>query len=92
MLLSNFSRKNRYVYTAIFRDTTHSIGIAKYDLTKEPELGKAKFEVGGNVTGVIWHGSMRYGSEPIYVPKKPGREVDEDDGYLLCFVFDENTW
>ncbi|CAM6107157.1 unnamed protein product [Calypogeia fissa] len=85
-------RKNRYVYTALFEDATHHIGIAKYDLTLEPELGKEQLEVGGNVAGVYWFGNMRYGSEPVYVSKKPGKEVDEDDGYLLCFLFDENTW
>jgi carotenoid cleavage dioxygenase-like enzyme len=85
-------RKNRYVYTALFQDATHPIGIAKYDLTLEPELGKEKLEVGGNVAGIFWFGNQRFGSDPVYVPKKLGREADEDDGYLLCFVFDENTW
>lgn len=85
-------RKNRYVYTAIWEDATHVKGIAKFDLTAEPELGEEELQVGGNVAGVVWHGSKRYGSDPIYVPKHPGREVDEDDGYVLCFLFDENTW
>ncbi|CAM6098477.1 unnamed protein product [Calypogeia fissa] len=85
-------RTNRFVYLAVMEDVCHNIGVVKYDLTKEPELGQAQLEVGGNVAGVFWHGSLRYGSEPFYVPKNPGREVDEDDGYLLNFVFDENTW
>lgn len=72
-------------------DATHNIGVVKYDLTKEPELGKAELEVGGSVAGVFWHGASRYGSEAFFVPKSPGREVDEDDGYLVNFVFDEKT-
>lgn len=76
----------------MIEDTSHNIGVVKYDLRKGPKLGTPKLEIGGNVAGIFWHGSLRYGSEPVYVPKNPGREVDEDDGYLLNFVFDENTW
>ncbi|KAL3682185.1 hypothetical protein R1sor_000207 [Riccia sorocarpa] len=84
-------RKNRYVYNCIFDDATHISAIAKYDLTREPELGKEKLELGGNVVGIVWHGKGRYGSEAVFVPKNPGREGDEDDGYLICFVHDEKT-
>jgi carotenoid cleavage dioxygenase-like enzyme len=83
-------RKNRYVFTSIYEDASHVIGIAKYDLTLEPKQGKSNSE-GGNLVCVFWLGNLRYGSEAIYVPKNPGKTVDEDDGYLLCFVQDENT-
>ncbi|OAE34389.1 hypothetical protein AXG93_4875s1080 [Marchantia polymorpha subsp. ruderalis] len=84
-------RKNRFVYAAVFEDATHINAVAKYDLTLEPELGKDQLEVGGNVAGVFRHGNRRYGSESVFVPKNPGREGEEDDGYLMCFVHDENT-
>ncbi|KAL2611009.1 hypothetical protein R1flu_022701 [Riccia fluitans] len=84
-------RKNRYVYACIFDDATHISAVAKYDLSLEPELGKEKLEVGGNVAGIAWHGEGRYGSEAVFIPKNPGREGDEDDGYLMCFVHDEQT-
>jgi carotenoid cleavage dioxygenase-like enzyme len=72
-------------------NATHLSGIVKYDLTKEPELGKEKLKVGGNVAGVYWHGDQCWGSEPVFVPNKLGREGEEDDGYLLNFVIEENT-
>lgn len=84
-------RKNRYVFASLFQGATAIIGVVKYDLSKEPELTKPKFTPGGSVAAVFLHGSRRFGSEPVYVPKKPGMEVEEDDGYLLNFVYDENT-
>ncbi|CAM6128740.1 unnamed protein product [Calypogeia fissa] len=84
-------RKNKYIFSGIFEDSCHLIGIAKYDLTLEPDLGKSKLEIGGNIAGVFWHGSGRYGSEPLHVPKNPGKSGHEDDVYLLSFVHDENT-
>jgi carotenoid cleavage dioxygenase-like enzyme len=79
------------VYTAVLGDATHTIGIAKYDLSLEPELGKERLEVGGNVAGVYWFGDQRFGSEPVFVPTKSGETVDEDDGYLVCSLYDEKT-
>jgi carotenoid cleavage dioxygenase-like enzyme len=36
-------------------------------------------------------GPDRFGSEAIFVPKQPGVSGEEDDGYLIFFVHDENT-
>ncbi|CAM6114675.1 unnamed protein product [Calypogeia fissa] len=84
-------RKNKYIFSGILEDATLVTGIVKYDLTLEPKLGKSKLEIGGNIAGVFWHGSGRYGSEPLHVPKNPGKRGCEDDVYLLSFVHDENT-
>ncbi|KAJ3697818.1 hypothetical protein LUZ61_001523 [Rhynchospora tenuis] len=80
-------RKQRYVYCMILS----SRGIIKFDLEAEPVSAKDKLEVGGNVAGVIDLGPGRYGSEAIFVPRHPGVTGDEDDGYLIFFVYDENT-
>lgn len=45
-------------------------------------------EVGGNIMGIYDLGQGRYGSEAIFVPREAG---EEDDGYLIFFVHDENT-
>lgn len=82
-----FCRKTRFVYTGVFQDALHIIGVAKFDLTLEPKLGQPKLEGGGNIAGIFWHGNQRYGSDVVFVSKNPGGE--EDDGYVLCFVFDE---
>ena len=66
-------------------------GIVKFDLHAEPESGKKIIEVGGNVAGLYDLGPGRFGSEAIYVPKVPGVTSEEDDGYLIFFVHDENT-
>ncbi|KAJ1697402.1 hypothetical protein LUZ63_005914 [Rhynchospora breviuscula] len=80
-------RKQRYVYCM----KLSSRGIIKFDLEAEPASTKDKLEVGGNVAGVIDLGPGRYGSEAIFVPHHPGVAGDEDDGYLIFFVHDENT-
>lgn len=66
-------------------------GIIKFDLHAEPESGVKVLEVGGNVQGIYDLGPGRFGSEAIFVPKHPGVSGEEDDGYLIFFVHDENT-
>ena len=84
-------RKQRYVYGTILDSATKVTGIVKFDLHAEPESGKTKLEVGGNVQGIYDLGPGRFGSEAIYVPRVPGTDSEEDDGYLIFFVHDENT-
>lgn len=57
----------------------------------EPDHGKEKLEVGGNVQGLYELGRGKFGSEAVYIPRVPGTESEEDDGYLVLFVHDENA-
>lgn len=84
-------RKQRFVYGAILDSLAKVKGVAKFDLEAEPEVGKKQIEVGGNVKGIFQFGPGRFGSEAIFVPRESGVQLDEDDGYLICFVHDENT-
>ncbi|XP_027113745.2 carotenoid 9,10(9',10')-cleavage dioxygenase [Coffea arabica] len=84
-------RKQQYVYGTILDSIAKVTGIAKFDLHAEPETGKTKIEVGGNVQGVFDLGPGRFGSEAIFVPRQPGITSEEDDGYLIFFVHDEST-
>lgn len=86
-------RKQRFVYCAMLEDITKVKGLVKFDLWEEPLLeGKREIEIGGNVKGVFSFGPGRYGSEAIFVPRASRIEgpLEEDDGYLICFVHDEN--
>ncbi|KAJ7949175.1 carotenoid cleavage dioxygenase 1 [Quillaja saponaria] len=85
------ARKQRYVYGTILDSIAKVTGIVKFDLHAEPETGKTKLEVGGNVQGIYDLGRGRFGSEAIFVPRVPGTTSEEDDGYLIFFVHDENT-
>jgi carotenoid cleavage dioxygenase len=69
-------------------DMLKIVGVAKYDLSLEPELGTRDLKIGGNIKGLFLHGDGRQGSEPIFVPRTPSKELLEDDGYLICFVYD----
>jgi len=84
-------RKQRYVFGTTLDSIAKVTGIIKFDLHAEPETGKTKLEVGGNVKGIYDLGSGRFGSEAIFVPRVPGITSEEDDGYLIFFVHDENT-
>ncbi len=64
--------------------------MVKYDVSVEPELPPQDLKVGGNINGLFLHGDGRYGSEVFFVPRNAvGKDIQEDDGYLLCFVHDE---
>ncbi|XP_077214269.1 carotenoid 9,10(9',10')-cleavage dioxygenase-like [Tasmannia lanceolata] len=84
-------RKQRFVYGTILDNITKVKGIVKFDLHAEPNAEKLKLEVGGNIQGILELEAGRYGSEAIFVPRKPGVTSEEDDGYLIFFVHDENT-
>lgn len=91
LTIKHLCRKQRYVYCTILDSIAKVKGIIKFDLEAEPESGKEKLEVGGNVSGIFDLGPGRYGSEAIFVPRQAGMTGDEDDGYLIFFVHDENT-
>nr|AIZ09096.1 carotenoid cleavage dioxigenase 1 [Ipomoea batatas] len=84
-------RKQRYVYGTILNSIAKVKGIVKFDLHAEPQPGKTQLEVGGNVQGIFDLGPGRFGSEAIFVPRQQGTSCEEDDGYLIFFVHDENT-
>lgn len=84
-------RKQRYVYGTTLNSIAKVTGIIKFDLHAEPETGKSQLKVGGNVQGIFDLGPGRFGSEAVFVPRLPGTECEEDDGYLIFFVHDENT-
>ncbi|XP_042061398.1 carotenoid 9,10(9',10')-cleavage dioxygenase-like [Salvia splendens] len=84
-------RKQRYVYGTVLDSIAKVTGIVKFDLHAEPEIGKEKIEVGGNVSGLFDLGPGRFGSEAVFIPREPGTASEEDDGYLIFFVHDENT-
>jgi len=60
-------------------------------LNAEPDFGKTKLEVGGNIHGLYDLGPGTFCSDAIYVPRVHGIDSEEDDGYLIFFVHDENT-
>lgn len=88
---SYFIRKQRYVYGTILDSIAKVTGVVKFDLHAKPDSGKTKLEVGGNVQGLYDLGPGKFGSEAVYVPRVPGTDSEEDDGYLILFAHDENT-
>lgn len=84
-------RRQRYVYGTMLDSIAKVKGIVKFDLHAEPDASQTKLEVGGTVQGIFDLGPGRFGSEAIFVPRESGTTGEEDDGYLIFFVHDENT-
>jgi len=81
---THVGRQTRYTYIATIGTSQKEIplfnGIAKVDLTAAgPDTALA---------GLVLHGTGRWGGEAYFVPKANGKE--EDDGYLLTYVYDES--
>ncbi|KAG9133837.1 hypothetical protein Leryth_026776 [Lithospermum erythrorhizon] len=71
--------KSRYVYANEFDNTGKSPAILKYDLEAEPKKRVTRADFGGNI----------FGSEVVFIPSENATE--EDDGYLLNYVHDEDN-
>ncbi|XP_017240696.1 carotenoid 9,10(9',10')-cleavage dioxygenase 1-like isoform X2 [Daucus carota subsp. sativus] len=84
-------RKQRYVYGTVSNHFAKVSGIVKFDLHMNPEMGKRKIKVGGNIQGIFDLGPGIFGSEAIFIPRKPNITSEEDDGYLIHFLHNENT-
>ncbi|KAI3934975.1 hypothetical protein MKW98_009894 [Papaver atlanticum] len=81
-------RKQRFVYATTVGKQTW---IVKFDMHAEPLLGKKNLEVGGNIKGIYNLEPGNRCSEVVFVSREPGVTSEEDDGYLIFFLCDENT-
>ncbi|KAL4273918.1 hypothetical protein GQ457_13G005170 [Hibiscus cannabinus] len=75
---NKLGRKTQFAYLALAEPWPKVSGFAKVDLST------------GEVKKYIY-GDQRYGGEPLFFPRNPD-SPNEDDGYILAFVHDENTW
>ncbi|GER30315.1 carotenoid cleavage dioxygenase 4 [Striga asiatica] len=75
-------KKTKYVYAAIVEGAKMS-GVVKLDLSTSSSDCTVATRV---------YGPGRYGGESYFVPREAENpEADEDDGYLVNYVHDENT-
>nr|AGT63322.1 carotenoid cleavage dioxygenase 4b [Vitis vinifera] len=78
-------KKNRYVYSAVGDPLPKISGIVKLDVSRSDRrqeciVAKRMYEPGC------------YGGEPFFVAKEPDNpEAEEDDGYVLSYVHDEQS-
>ncbi|KAD3066714.1 hypothetical protein E3N88_34594 [Mikania micrantha] len=71
-------RKSRFAYLAIAEPWPKVSGFAKVDLF----TGETKKFI---------YGDQKYGGEPLFLPRDTN-SGEEDDGHILAFVHDENSW
>ncbi|KAL9167758.1 hypothetical protein ABFS82_05G118200 [Erythranthe guttata] len=84
--LAYAAKKNRYVYAAMIGQKGID-GIVKLDLSLTHKDGHVDCVVASHL-----YRPGCCGGEPFFVPKEPNNpSADEDDGYLVTFVTDENN-
>ncbi|CAA6674674.1 unnamed protein product [Spirodela intermedia] len=74
-------RRNRYAYLGVGSPQPMVAGVVKLDMVKKGV---------DCVTASRMYGPRRFGGEPIFVPA-PDEGEEEDDGYLVTYLHDENT-
>ncbi|MCO5591398.1 hypothetical protein L7F22_045381 [Adiantum nelumboides] len=79
-------RNSRYAYLAIAEPWPRVSGIAKVDLHA---CGSSAAEE--NIVGKHVYAEGCYGGEPIFVPSSDDPDADEDDGYIVTFMHNEET-
>ncbi|KAL8063819.1 hypothetical protein ABFX02_01G051700 [Erythranthe guttata] len=77
-------KKNRYVYAAIGDPMPKTVGVVKIDLSLSTTVNSGDCTVARHLFP-----PGCYGGEPFFVPKAAAAE--EDDGYLVSYVHDENS-
>ncbi|KAK6251612.1 hypothetical protein SCA6_005617 [Theobroma cacao] len=78
------AKKNRYVYSGVGEPLPKISGVVKLDVSKG--------EFQECTVGSRMYGPGCYGGEPFFVARAPENpEAEEDDGYLLTYVHNENT-
>ncbi|KAE8124583.1 hypothetical protein FH972_019450 [Carpinus fangiana] len=75
---NKLGRKTQFAYLALAEPWPKVSGFAKVDLF----TGEIRKHI---------YGEQRYGGEPLFLPRSPSSEK-EDDGYILAFVHDEKEW
>ncbi|KAI3453900.1 hypothetical protein Pfo_010563 [Paulownia fortunei] len=79
-------KKTKYVYAAVISPSPKITGVAKLDLS----LSMAKS--GDCTVASRLYGPGCYGGEPFFIPREPDNPAaEEDDGYLVNYVFNETT-
>ncbi|KAL4346383.1 hypothetical protein GQ457_17G019570 [Hibiscus cannabinus] len=77
-------KKNRYVYAAVGDPMPKISGVVKLDVSNG---GRKECTVASRM-----YGAGCYGGEPFFVAKEPENpEAEEDDGYVVSYVHNENT-
>lgn len=84
-------RRSRYVYLGKLEDNAKSGNLPNFE-------GVIKHDLRMGTKKVLLYGEGMYGGECVFVPKDADTPVlgldkqdDEDEGYLMTFVFDQKT-
>ncbi|KAF8033439.1 hypothetical protein BT93_D2139 [Corymbia citriodora subsp. variegata] len=78
-------KSNRYVYAGVADPMPKMSGVVKLDVAKREGSGEC-------VVASRNYGPGCYGGEPFFVASEPEYpEAEEDDGYIMSYVHDENV-
>ena len=79
-------KKNKYVYAGVGDPMPKISGVVKLDLSKGDQREDC-------TVASRMYGKGCYGGEPFFVAREAAENLDaeEDDGYVVSYVHDENT-
>ena len=79
-------KKNKYVYAGVGDPMPKISGVVKLDLSKGDQREDC-------TVASRMYGKGCYGGEPFFVAREAAKNLDaeEDDGYVVSYVHDENT-
>ncbi|KAL9246964.1 hypothetical protein vseg_020442 [Gypsophila vaccaria] len=78
-------KKNKYIYAAVGDPMPKITGIVKLDVSVTQDRREC-------IVASRMFGTGCYGGEPFFVANNPDNaDAEEDDGYLVTYVHDENT-
>ncbi|CAA0838837.1 Probable carotenoid cleavage dioxygenase 4-chloroplastic [Striga hermonthica] len=84
------SKKSKYVYATVLGGKSYE-GVVKLDVSlMDDEINEGSCE--DCIVASRLYGPGCYGGEPFFVAREPDNPAaDEDDGYLVTYVHDENV-
>ncbi|KAL9170714.1 hypothetical protein ABFS82_04G164500 [Erythranthe guttata] len=82
-------KKNRYIYATVTDQLPKAAGVMKIDLSISSGSDGNSDD---SIVASRLYGPGCYGGEPYFVAREPDNPAaEEDDGYLVTYVHDENT-
>ncbi|KAL8064623.1 hypothetical protein ABFX02_01G102600 [Erythranthe guttata] len=84
-------KKNRYAYASIGEPMPNLVGVVKIDLSVSATTGYSSSDDECEVASHLYPPGCS-GGEIVFVPREPENPAtEEDDGYLVSYLYDKNT-
>ncbi|KAL4590640.1 hypothetical protein LXL04_003577 [Taraxacum kok-saghyz] len=87
-------KKNKYVYAALSEQAPEKWRMMRVSGVAKLDIAASEKNIDGHECMVAsrTYGNNCYGGEPYFIPRDPDdANLEEDDGYVVCYVHDESS-